>query len=125
DSVKTQFCEKRLIVKEQSCSIPPTGHDDRRVFRQMEQSAGIDVIIVIVGQKHGGRFREQSAPDRRQRRFGKPRQKPRVEEECGVPLPVEEGGMSEVYEILLLHDVIPMSLDGSRRRSGQTAILVQ
>src|SRR5262245_9456456 len=94
DSVKTQFCEKRPIVKKQPFSIPPTGHDDRRIFRQMKQGAGIDVIIVVVSQKHGGGFWEKPGPDRRQRRFGKPRQKPWVEEECSVSLPVEERSMS-------------------------------
>ena len=97
DSVKTQFREQRSIVKEQPCSIPTTGHDDRRVFRQMEQGAGIDMIIVVVRQKHGGGFREQPSPNRRQRRFGKPRQQPWVEEEYGIPLPVEQGGMAQVY----------------------------
>src|SRR5689334_17139106 len=91
----------------------------------MEQGAGIDVIIMVVGQKHGGGFREKSAPDRRQRRFGKPREKPWVEEEYGVPLPVEEGGMSKVHDVLILNDVVPMLPDRSCRRSSQAAITVQ
>lgn len=125
DSVKAQFREQRPIVKKEPCSILSARHDDRRVLRQMEQGAGIDVIVVIVGQEHGGWFREQSVPDRRQRRFGKPRQEPWVEEEGAVPLPVKECCMSEMHDILILNDVVPMSADGSRRSSNQTAILVE
>lgn len=72
------------------------------------------MIIVVMSQKHGGGFWEQSGPDRRQRRFGKPRQKPWVEEEGAVPLPIKEGSMSQVHDVLILNDIVPMSPDRGR-----------
>ena len=125
DSTKSQLAQQGQVVIVQLLAIAPARHDDRRVFRQVEQCTRIDVVVMVMGQEDRGRFGKQRTPERGHRGFGEPREQPRVEEQHLVALAIEQSRMAQMQHIPVSHDIEPVGADGFLRSNGQTVVLMQ
>ena len=99
---KSQFPQERQIIVGERAPIPSARHDDRRILGQVQERARIHMIVVIMGQEDGSRFRQQRSPERRDGRFRKPGEQPGIEQQHLVPLPIQQRGMAEMDRILIL-----------------------
>src|SRR4029079_15398943 len=116
--------ERRIIVKEM-LFVSTARHDHGRIFRQVEQGAWIDVVVVVMREEDRGRLREKRGPQRRHRRFGKPGKEPGIEQEYIVLLAIQERRMPEMNRFSVLYDLEPSFPDHTNRRTAEALVLLQ
>src|SRR5690349_18517907 len=82
-------------------------HDDGSLFREMEQGAWINVVVMVMREENRRRLGQERGPQRRHRRFGKPGQQPGIEEEDLILLSVQQRRMPKMHRLAVLHHVEP------------------
>ncbi len=102
DVSKSQLPKQRQVVVEKLLPIAPAGNHDRHVFRHMQQGPGIHVVIVVMGQKDRGRFRQHRAPEARHIRLREPGQQPGVKQQEPVLLSIHQRGMAQMNHVPIL-----------------------
>ena len=60
---KPELAQQRQVIEVERAAILSAGDDDRDVFRQVQQSPGIHMVVMIVRQKDGGRAGEEATPE--------------------------------------------------------------
>src|SRR6478672_5840669 len=125
DPAEAQLSKERRIIVEEMLFISTARHDHRRVFRQVEQGAWIDVVVMVMREEDRGGLGKKRSPQRWHRRFGKPGQEPGIEQEYIVLLAIQERRMPEMNRFAILYDLEPSFPDGADRRTAEALILLQ
>ena len=80
---------------------------------------------MVVRQEHGGRWRQQRSPQRRNRGFGKPGHQPRIKPEKPVLSPIDQGRVTQMNHILVPGRVEPLLANRRAVRHGQTLVRIE